>query len=254
MKDKTEKIIDGAKSIFLHSEEKVLMRKNISDFAESHPINKIKSPYAAFLGYQRYAVFALLFVVIIGSGTASAANGSLPGDLLYPIKINVNEKVEKLLAVSPKAIAEVDVKQATRRLEEAETLNEKGALTPEINDQIKMDFGQKLDSLDSSLTKLDEKGDSKSADEVVDSLSADLENHALILSNVSEDSEKETVSPKAFSATAISSTTDTKGEDNNITKIVNRFKNRKSKKGDNNLATSTPKKEVQREKDQNEIE
>src|SRR6185503_10342710 len=46
------------------------------------------------------AFAALLLIVVAGSGTAYAAKGALPGDLLYSVKTNVNEPIEGALAFS----------------------------------------------------------------------------------------------------------------------------------------------------------
>lgn len=44
-------------------------------------------------------VFVLLLAVLMGRGTAFAAEGALPGEPLYPIKIYVNEEVRAAFIV-----------------------------------------------------------------------------------------------------------------------------------------------------------
>ncbi|KKT87345.1 MAG: hypothetical protein UW86_C0004G0036 [Microgenomates group bacterium GW2011_GWA1_Microgenomates_45_10] len=68
----------------------------------------------------------LALVLTFSGGTALAANGTLPGDFLYPVKINFNEKVRGALAFSDEAEAEFQAELATRRLEELQRLTVSG--------------------------------------------------------------------------------------------------------------------------------
>src|SRR5262245_19259786 len=46
------------------------------------------------LFYTPMPVFAVIAIIaLLGGGTSFAAQGALPGDTLYPIKVNVNEKI-----------------------------------------------------------------------------------------------------------------------------------------------------------------
>lgn len=66
---------------------------------------------------------AVFFIVLaLGASASLAAERALPGDLLYRVKTNVNEKVEAFLAVTPKAKAEHRVSLVEKRLVEVEKL------------------------------------------------------------------------------------------------------------------------------------
>ena len=91
----------------------------ISDLLES-----IKKTFSSWLNISHefaihpvLAAFALVFFISIG--TTSAAERSLPGEILYALKTRVNEPLQGVLAVSPVAKAEWNAGLATRRLEEA---------------------------------------------------------------------------------------------------------------------------------------
>ena len=64
---------------------------------------------------------ALLLLLLVGGGTTGiVAEKSLPGDVLYPVKIHINENFESAVAFTAKSDAEVSVKHAAKRLAEAQ--------------------------------------------------------------------------------------------------------------------------------------
>lgn len=78
----------------------------------------IESPY-----YRMRAVFAsaLIFVISFG-GAIYASEVSVPGDLFYPIKINVVEPVLTVVNFRPEEKIVWEEKKVIRRIEEAEAL------------------------------------------------------------------------------------------------------------------------------------
>lgn len=87
----------------------------------------IRSPYSIFAYFRtnRVAVFVATAVFIFSfmTGTTYAASKSLPGDLLYPIKLGVNEKVELALALNTESKARIAVRHALNRVEEVAMKN-----------------------------------------------------------------------------------------------------------------------------------
>ena len=75
-----------------------------------------------FFAPQFMAPVAALLVVVLGGGTAYAAQGSLPGDALYTIKVSVSEPVMGALAFSTEDKIKFHTEAAQTRLEEAEVL------------------------------------------------------------------------------------------------------------------------------------
>ncbi len=74
------------------------------------------------------AFVALLAVLLVWGGVGAAAQDSLPGDSLYPLKINVMEPARQSLALSSHAKARVAADLAGERLQEAATLAVRGSL------------------------------------------------------------------------------------------------------------------------------
>jgi hypothetical protein len=72
---------------------------------------------------------AVLILALTSGGVAFAAEGTLPGDVLYPIKVSVLEPAQSTLAVSAEAKANWNRTLAERRLDEATTLAAQGRLS-----------------------------------------------------------------------------------------------------------------------------
>lgn len=75
-------------------------------------------------------------IFICATSTTYAANSSLPGDLLYPIKIRLNEPIERALAFGATEKAQVAVRQAVERVKEASELSMAGKIDPVTQDLI----------------------------------------------------------------------------------------------------------------------
>lgn len=188
----------------LNLEEKNSIRNFVISKVSSTPITNIyeknlnKHSYAelSFLSIikQKHMPLILAVIILFSGGTTSIlAQNSLPGDLLYPIKINVNEKVESLVTLSAKSDAEVSLKQAERRLKEAETLSSLGKLNPKTNEQIKNNFSNEVNSLNKHLNDLEKEGDKKTASEIRDELENEISDHRDIfnlISNISTTTSK----------------------------------------------------------------
>lgn len=135
-------IKNEAAKLALTPAEKSAMKARI--FGMPAPLAPAPSPYF-FFNYQflhtRVLVpLAIMLVVFVGAGTTAAAQGALPGDMLYPIKVSVNETVEVALATTPVDKAQVQASLAQRRLEEAEALAAKGTLTAATSAKLAANF------------------------------------------------------------------------------------------------------------------
>lgn len=84
-----------------------------------------------FIGALKQSWVALLIIVVLlagGSGTVVAANGSLPGEPLYQVKL-ATESVRLALATSEETKAELYVKLTDRRVNEIIEMAERGDVT-----------------------------------------------------------------------------------------------------------------------------
>lgn len=126
------------------------------------------------------AIFLLL--VTLGGGVAFAAESALPGDLLYPIKIHVVEEVRATFTFSPLAKSQWEIRRAERRLEEAETLSEHGAMTAPIVETITKNFNEHTGRVHTRIQTLEMLGQAQPAAELSAALEAPLRAHTAILS------------------------------------------------------------------------
>jgi len=102
-------------------------------------------------------IIIIIALLLGGGGVSFSAESSLPGDVLYPIKIHVNENIQEIVAVSNESEAKVQAKFATRRLKEAEMLTMKGKLSQQISAELAVRFGEHAQKTRDSLVKMSQK-------------------------------------------------------------------------------------------------
>src|SRR3989339_848820 len=131
--NKIKKFAEKANEIHLKPEERIFIKSFPSRDMDDVDLYRT-SIFSGFFGIKLNAAsLAVLLVIFIlaGGGVAMAAEKSLPGELLYPIKIHINERAKSLTAVSPEAKGKFEVEKLEQRLQEAEILSNRGELNPE---------------------------------------------------------------------------------------------------------------------------
>lgn len=113
-------------------DEKSAMRETLVRFVVAHPAihpavehgDSVLSPYSLFGRMRNFKTMTLVVFggIAMGGSVAFAAEGALPGDLLYPVKTEVNERVRGMVAFTPQSKAAWEVRLVERRLEEIEKL------------------------------------------------------------------------------------------------------------------------------------
>lgn len=143
---------------------------------------RVPSPYYFVVSdfiknYHRQAVaFAVVFALVITTGgTSYAAASALPGEALYSIKVNVNEEIQSLVALSPDAKARVGIARTTKRLKEAEQLAGEGRLTPEAQVIIKENIKNHGNDIKENLAVLASTNSTTTAQAVVSDFRASVE-------------------------------------------------------------------------------
>ena len=135
---------------------------------------------------------ALLLLLLVGGGTTGiVAEKSLPGDVLYPVKIHINENFESAVAFTAKSDAEVSVKHAAKRLAEAQKLKEKGELSSEQSIELANSFKNEVKIINENVEKVRSKGDSESADKIDSDFEKDIKEYSEIVGILGVDDEDE---------------------------------------------------------------
>lgn len=143
------------------------------------PSPKVSSRFSLWPKHALTRVLASVLVglVVIGAAGGSvvyAAQSSLPGDTLYPVKTGV-ENLQLALTTNPVAKANLHLKLAQQRINE-------------VTEQVKLDRhfdSQTLDTvkqqLNSAVSELSESKDTKAVDKILSRMSADTLNQQLEL-------------------------------------------------------------------------
>ncbi len=172
-------------------EQKAHGRSTLEAYVREHPVKS--NPWNAFFSGSmshffglRYISFAamLLVVMLASGGTAYASRQSLPGDLLYPIKVSITEPLETALAVTAEAKIEAELRHSENRLQEADALANEGELNPELYDRLRSRFQAQAERVQDRMQKLEDDGKSEKALEVAARYESFLETHQQILTKL----------------------------------------------------------------------
>lgn len=148
----------------------------------SYRSNPVYSLYKLNLSFKTMPIL-LILALFVGGGASLAAENAVPGDLLYPVKVSVNEKVGGWVRVGDEAEAKWNVKLAEKRLVEAEELASDGELDADVRIRLENNFQRHADKVESRIAALSD-ADAKAAADIVSSLRTSLNVHDRILMNI----------------------------------------------------------------------
>ena len=198
--NKIKKFAEKANEIHLKPEERIFIKNNIESVIKSFPSRDMDdvdlyrtSIFSGFFGIKLNAAsLAVLLVIFIlaGGGVAMAAEKSLPGDLLYPIKIHINESAKSLTAVSPEAKGKFEVEKLEQRLQEAEILSNRGELNPESRAILEKRLDVEINNAKSRISNLEADSKIEAATDISSRLEISLQAHEKVLTFISGESAK----------------------------------------------------------------
>jgi len=138
--------------------EKQKIKNNLIKYIKEDPI-----PESIFLTiipmyklFTKPLVAMLSFVIVASGGTALAAENSVPGDLLYGVKINVNEKARELLTFTKNSKTNLSMELLEERLVEAEKLAEREELTEEKEGYLENEYDELLAEINGDISEIEE--------------------------------------------------------------------------------------------------
>jgi len=155
-------------ALALSSSEKAHGRRRLLSFMRTHPAHGF-SPVTLLHSLlprrlASTAFFTTLSTLLLGGSLAYAAEGSLPGDFLYPIKVHVTEPIVSQLSVTPQRRAQWDLRVIDRRLTEAEALNRR-APSEERRTILNNQMGRNLRSAEQNLENIPSPAERKTVQE-----------------------------------------------------------------------------------------
>jgi hypothetical protein len=174
-------------TIQLNNDERESIRKSLLTYIDQNPIEEtsyVIEPTRSRTKYLPTLAVALLALVLLG-GTAYASEYSVPGEMLYTMKTGVNERVLALVARSHSSKAQLEVRLADRRLEEAEKLNAQAKLSEETKAQLSTDIVEHLKTAGTHVDKMIAAKDFASVEAATAELETALTSHAKILPTLS---------------------------------------------------------------------
>jgi len=183
-----KKLNTEAEKISLTKEEKFSVRNILISYSKKSPfINEkevkeirqfsVLSSYS-FLRNKRVLISAfVILLLILGGGTSYAAEQTLPGDILYPVKVNFNEKIASMRAITPEAKAKFNTKIIKKRLEEADKLAFNNKLNEVNKEKITKGLEKASNGLDKNLLKLIDKKDFKNISDINSILKISLDGY-----------------------------------------------------------------------------
>lgn len=193
MEDRLRQLKDRADTIRMTTDEKAAIRSRLSAFMTMRPVRsdvverhgkaetKILNLSPKLMPF--FAVF--LSLLLAGGGVSYAAEGSLPGDVLYPVKVHVNEEVRAALAIDDEAKAEWETSRAERRINEARVLLEADTATSEQIDDLEARFAEHEGRVEATIARIEEKKGPEFAARVSSHLETSLVAHQAILDRLS---------------------------------------------------------------------
>lgn len=151
MKRFSEQFKKQAETISMSARERNALRERLVSYMEYHPLPKemavkkapgareaiVSEPFFAIrLNAFHVRSFAGVFAVFLILGVPFVAERSMPGDVLYRVKVEFNEELRSSLALSPYAKVAWETQRLERRLAEARLLASEGKLTEEAETQV----------------------------------------------------------------------------------------------------------------------
>ena len=151
MKRFSEQLKKQAETVRMSAAEKRELRARVVSYMEYHPLPKERTqmsqaaapaatePFVLVNLWGKIAVWrapvavACAFVFIV---VPVVAERSVPGDVLYPVKVQFNEEVRSTLAFSPYQKVEWETARLERRIAEARLLASEGKLTDEVEAEV----------------------------------------------------------------------------------------------------------------------
>lgn len=191
MNNDFQNIFHMMRSVRLTSHEKLAMRAAVlrrAGIAQGGARAVGARPSIFGIEFRRRTIVAgsVIGALLLGSTMSYAAEGALPGDVLYPVKISVNERVREAFAQSNKDKAVLETQLASRRLEETERLAILGRLSTTTQVALEARATEHITKAEAYRTRVEEEGDTVKSEDLTSDIEATLSAHHEALNTLAE--------------------------------------------------------------------
>ncbi|MFH1608403.1 MAG: hypothetical protein ABH951_00080, partial [Patescibacteria group bacterium] len=165
MEEKFNNLIKQIKNEKLSESEKTAIWFKVETFIQNNPVGSTssgikKSPYFSrhhFFTAGKVLVTSFLLMALGFGGLSYSSASALPGELLYSIKINVNEKLEEKLIFTPEKKLDLRKKRIETRFIEVESLIKENKITEKNRNIIEKNITKETGKLEENLAEMQEK-------------------------------------------------------------------------------------------------
>ncbi len=191
-----KQLTKATKHIAFDNKEKEKMRDYLVAYMEYKPIRDDVVLTSATQKDKSFSIFsyfhlhhfsgAFMVAVLVATstfGVSYAANDALPGDLLYGVKVNINEEVKTAFMSSDKSRIEWERKRAEMRLSEAAKLASEGRLDAEKKEKVSRLFAEHTHAVVAQVLAT-EKTDPVLAAEMSSEFEDSLDTHEVVLARL----------------------------------------------------------------------
>ncbi len=187
-----KQLIKDAHRIVLTPADHAAMRSHFTTLLGVGDI-KPRTAWSTFFTLHRSfttSISLALVVALVSSGVAAAAERTMPGDVLYPVKVHVTEEVRSAIARTPVAKAAWETRRLERRLVEAEKIAQQ-KFDPQTLSALNLDINAHTERIQKSIDTMERSGNIQAAAEASSNIEAPLNAHKKILREMKK-SQKET--------------------------------------------------------------
>jgi hypothetical protein len=192
-----EEQLKTLREITLDVDKKAAVRENLVHTMHDLKVSPVRNAGAKRLHYganifekvrlKKQIAVIVASTLFLGVGTSFAAESTVPGDVLYPMKVHVNEKVQEMSALTPKAQVKVQARIAERRLEEVEKLARENRLSTTTAESLEAEFEKHADRSRKEIEKIAEKNGEDEAEKARSNIETNFSEHQKILNVLKED-------------------------------------------------------------------
>lgn len=194
----TKEYIQKLGHLKLSDSSRVRIKNNLLEYAQFHSVRvgddsrsiehvpRRTSFITNIFNLNKKSMMAAIitFMLIAGGGTSYAAEGAVPGDSLYTVKVEINENIKSAFAISNESEARLQARLAEERLREAEELAVRGELNAENSAELSSRLKGHYEAVETRSAADEARGDYESSAVVRASLEGSLRSYADVLSSL----------------------------------------------------------------------